>query len=588
MRRIIMPFHPWSLLRLGVNRIRAAVGADPLDENAGAQDTLKQAGQIVVIFALMLTVIIGLVGISIDTTYAWRESLRVQRASDAAALAGVVYMPGCFDATSGSSCGTYNATAVAQTSSGQNGFPAATNTVTATKGATPRELDITITTNVPTFFSRIFGINSWAVSRSSKAVYVTPVPMGSPLAYYGVYQLCDAQHATPTCTPEVSPATVAVSSQGFFGAIEGDGSNTSTGDAFAPYYNGNPTLNSAYNPAGYEYDIVANSTGTVYLYDPIFCATSTKQDGSGHAGAGDHWLGTPVPASTYYIMYDTQNTPLTTADDGPPVKEVDYANQNMVDESAKYGGAAGTNQYNYSDSGSGIPSGATDCQSNLAHNNWVTFSNVTAGHTYRLMVTTTDPNNPAGNRNENFENMFSIAVSGTNNQIHGNGSMETYANIGSGSQEFYLAQIDRLAGAGKTVEIDLFDPGDTNGASWLQIEPDTTSSSTAWQPATFSYTSTTPNGTVSPWPTSGSTNCIQTHGGTGTPPAGCTQTSSNNNSFYNNAWVSIFITLDTNYGLPNPPGLINNGWWKIKYTVNIGNDTTTWQVAIRGNPVHLI
>jgi len=217
-----MPFPPGSLLRLGVNRIRATAGLDPLDKNAGAQDALKQAGQIVVIFALMLTVIIGLVGIAIDTTYAWRESLRVQRASDAASLAGVVYMPGCFDAASGPNCGTYNATAVAKTSAGQNGFPVATNTVTASKGATPRELDITITTSVPTFFSRIFGINSWAVSRSSKAVYVTPVPMGSPLAYYGTYQLCDAQTAVPGCTAQVVPTGVVVGSsgfsQGFFGA----------------------------------------------------------------------------------------------------------------------------------------------------------------------------------------------------------------------------------------------------------------------------------------------------------------------------------------------------------------------------------
>ena len=581
-----MPFHPRSLLRTGVNRIRAAAGADPLDENAGAQDALKQAGQIVVIFALMLTVIIGLVGIAIDTTYAWRESLRVQRASDAAALAGVVYMPGCFDSTSGSSCTTYNATAIAATTSGQNGFPSGTSTITSSRGSTSRELDVTVSTKVPTFFSRIFGINTWTVSRSSKAVYVTPVPMGSPLAYYGVFQLCDANHATPTCNPQSSPSGVTVSSQGFFGAIEGEGSNTSTGDAFAPYYNGNPTLNTNYNPAGYEYDIVAKSSGTVYLYDPIFCATAMKQDGSGHSGAGDHWLGTPVPVSTYYIMYDTQNTPLTTADDGAPVKEVDYANQNMVDKSAQYGGVVGESHYqSYSDSGNGVPSGATDCQANSSHNNWVTFSGVTAGHTYRLMVTTTDPTNPAGNRNEIFENMFSIAVSGANNAIHGNGSMETYANISSGSQEFYLAQIDRLAGAGKTVEIDLFDPGDTNSASWVQIEPDTASASTAWKPATFSYTAD--NGR-----SNSSTNCVQTHGGAGTPPSGCSETSATNSSFYNNSWLSIFITLDTSYGAPThsdgTDSLINDGWWKIKYIVNQGNDTTTWQVAIRGNPVHLI
>jgi len=89
-----MPIRPLPLLRAGVNLVRTAAGADPIGEDASAQAALKQAGQIVVIFALMLTALIGLVGIAIDTTYAWRESLRVQRAADAAALAGVVYMPG--------------------------------------------------------------------------------------------------------------------------------------------------------------------------------------------------------------------------------------------------------------------------------------------------------------------------------------------------------------------------------------------------------------------------------------------------------------------------------------------------------------
>ncbi len=182
--------------------------------------------------------------------------------------------------------------------------------------------------------------------------------------------------------------------------------------------------------------------------------------------------------------------------------------------------------------------------------------------------------------------MFSIAVSGSGNTVSGNGSMVTYANISSGSQEFYLAQIDAQAGAGKTIEIDLFDPGDTSSAAWVQIEPDTTSASTAWKPATFSYTAT--NGR-----SNGSTNCVQTHGGTGvSAPAGCLENSSTNSSFYDNQWVSILVTLPTTYGAPihadGTSSLVNQGWWKIKYTVNIGNDTTTWQVAIRGNPVHLI
>jgi Flp pilus assembly protein TadG len=549
---------PRTFLRAGINRVRAIAGADPLDEKASIRGELKQAGQIVVIFALMLTVLIGLIGIAIDTTYAWRESLRVQRASDAAALAGVVYMPGAL-ATAQSTAGA---------SAKQNGFPVngTITTVNAVPAANPRELDVTITTQVPTFFSRIFGINNFTVSRMSKAVYVTPVPMGSPLGYYGVYQMCPV---SGSCTAQSSPSGVTVGSQGFFGAIEGEGSNTSTGDAFAPYYNGNPTLNTAYTADGYRYSIISGGAGTVYLYDPIFCATSTMASGA-HAGAGDHWLGTPVPVSTYYILWDTHNLPLAPAL-WTKAAELDETNQNMTDQGTTYGSGG-----NYADSGT--PSSPTNCASNPQHNAWVSLGAVTASDTYSLQVTTTTPGNPTANRTQNFENMFSIAVSG-GGQIYGAGSMETYANVTSGAQEFYLAQIDQTAGAGKTIEIDLFDPGDTAGPSWLQVEPDGTP---AWQPTTFSYTSS--NGR-----SNSSTNCVQTEaGGTGaSPPSGCGENASSGGTLYNNAWVHIMVTLPTTYGDASHP-LSQNGWWKIKYTVSNASDTTTWQVSILGNPVHLI
>lgn len=559
-----MIVHSRAVLRAGINRVRKLAGAEPLDDKASIRGEVKQAGQILILFVLMLTVLVGLVGIAIDATYAWREALRVQRAADAASLAGVVYMPGDFT----------TARTIAGTTASKNGFAAGGGTtVVATQAANPRELDVTISTPVPTFFSRIFGINTFTVSRLSKAIYVTPVPMGSPLGYYGVYQLCSV---TDTCVAQSSPSGVSVSSQGFFGSIEGEGSNRSTGDAFATYYNPTPTVNTQYTSDGYRYEITAAAAGTVYLYDPVFCATATKTNppNAGHSGAGDHWLGpnNPGPVSTYFILWDTHNTPLAPAT-WTKSAELDEANQNNIDKSATYGN---TDLTKYADQGS--PSGATDCQSNTHHNRWVALGAVTAGETYSLQVTTTAPGNQSANLNQSFENMFSIAVSG-GGQVHGSGAMETYANVTTGSQEFYLAQIDRTAGAGKTIEIDLFDPGDTSGPSWLQIEPDGTP---GWQPTTFSYTAD--NGR-----SNSSTNCIQTEAGGSGPsaPAGCGENAGSGGSLYNNHWISIMITLPSTYGDSSHP-LSHNGWWKIKYTVSLANDTTTWQVSIRGNPVHLI
>jgi hypothetical protein len=57
--------------------------------------------------------------------------------------------------------------------------------------------------------------------------------------------------------------------------------------------------------------------------------------------------------------------------------------------------------------------------------------------------------------------------------------------------------------------------------------------------------------------------------------------------------VTIEIPIPISYTAPTPPGETEPGWWKIQYTMagastDTSLDVTTWQVAIRGNPVHLV
>ncbi len=54
---------------------------------------------------------------------------------------------------------------------------------------------------------------------------------------------------------------------------------------------------------------------------------------------------------------------------------------------------------------------------------------------------------------------------------------------------------------------------------------------------------------------------------------------------FNDVIVTITIPLARTYG---SVGLWQNGWWQIEYNASAGNDTTTWAVDIRGNPVHLL
>ena len=156
--------------------------------------------------------------------------------------------------------------------------------------------------------------------------------------------------------------------------------------------------------------------------------------------------------------------------------------------------------------------------------------------------------------------------------VYGLGRMVIYANVATGTTLFYLGRIDAVH-AGKTMVIQLFDPGDASGTASLQILQPT---ATGYVPAKFSYTA---DSNATPGYTSGTNLTSLT-------------TTVNGASRYNNSWVTLTVPLPKTYTAPLPPGEppgTLGGWWKISYTYDSATtDTTTWQVAIRGNPVHLI
>ena len=568
--------HSRLVLRAGINGVRRLAGAEPLDDKAGVRSELKQAGQIVVIFALMLTVLIGLMGIALDTTYAWRQSLRVQKAADAAALAGVVYMPNCL-----TSC-TNNATDTAGTTAAQNGFPAQTGVTTIAASApagSSRELDVSITTQVPTLFARIFGINTWTVSRTAKAVYITPVPMGSPQPYYGV---AGSYKIGTTTYTMAGPSSQAISQpNGFWATMMTQGAGANGGDAYLPKYLNSPP-DAAVNPTHdttdyYDYGIqmAAGATGTVWIFDPVFCATDGRQ------GTGEWWLGGTNPVNSYFKLYDTHNQPYVASA------------QTLVGSSGNF---FTNEQYADSTEGGTVSGSVTDCKAGQAsvtasdprywHNKWWnlsayidsqggtgTISGGTGGELYRLR-TTTDGTDTANGFND-----FSVYVQSSGSaQVYGLGAMESFFLLpASASSEFYLAQIDQPAGAGKTIEIDLWDVGDVynlSSASLQVLQP----SGAGWTQVTtgMSWTSTKPGGSASSAPCpSGAGSSITTYNGA---------------KQYDGCWLIINVTVPPSYA-----PLTTNEWWKIRYTTgsctgtcDAASDLTTWQVNIRGNPVHLI
>lgn len=675
-----------------------------------------QRGQVLVVFAGALVALMMLAALVVDIGWYWSNGLKLQRAADAAALAGAVYLPDNFSGPAP------NAQTAALAAARRNGYIPDANTIVTSWVDTnnPRQLDVSISAKVGTFFMKVAGIQTLDEARSSKAEFVLPVPMGSPQNYYGLgtflkmvststpytsaglpsatgsgswtspgnaytsnntysidstnndtqiwrgftfgtigstidgltlaLELKDANTATcqvraevswnaggswanlPLTTPNLTtsdavyalgsttnaavwgsnhstwatgdfttannfqvrlthlkgagcglvsldqisatvyshtlsaavetaqtvngPTGSALTSEGYWGAVITKGGSRENGDQWAPFNDVyHSTNNPDFNGKGVDYEVVIGGpNGQVQLFDPTFCETGPSS-GGGLLGAGDHWIaGSANGVTTIFSLFDENGTPYNISDDiSMGSSGALFANQIQAD----YSGAFGTPGHG----------GLTNCASDIYHNVWYQLASGLPAGSYRLNVST----NVAGNDSTNAENMWSVWASSsgaTPSRVYGQGKMVTYNNLVSGTQVFYLAQIDQVH-AGKTMEIKLFDPGDVGGNAYLRIlSPDGNA---------YSYSNFT-------WTANNGRTC-------GACPTSTIQTaSSSSGSYFQDALITISIALPSTYGSTGltPSGEPGAGWWKIEYQVNGGNDTTSWQVDIQGNPVHLL
>jgi hypothetical protein len=326
------------------------------------------------------------------------------------------------------------------------------------------------------------------------------------------------------------------------------GGDAGNGDAYSPVLDGGGA-NALYDPNGYMYAVVLPSGGSIKIFDPGFCQMGTNPSGAGSYGAGDHWIGTAnTPVSTTYSLWNTNNTPL-----------IPSSWTNM----AGYGSNSLFLNQKGMDTNNGGAGGTGGCDA--YHNAWWTLASGLPAGTYEVQVQTGGPST-------NAENMFSIeAIGGGAPNVYGQSKMAVYNNLASGGQLFYMAKVDQVTGAGKTLAIDLFDVGDVGGDSYLQIlSPDGTGG-TQKLVTNFSYTTTGP--------------CTGTSDSCSGQNRSQIQTYLSGQQAFNDTWIHITVPLGTTYG---STGLWQGGWWQIKYTVQKGNDTTTWSVNVKGNPVHLV
>lgn len=167
-------------------------------------------GQGMVIFALSVTVLVGLAGLALDSMRVYDLYAREQRAAEAGALAGDLYMPNYYSTTYTSGTTTYSAVSRALLEVSKNGFSASGNgdctqvgqvdgvfacKVTADKNG----LQVTVTQHIDVVLLSAVGVQGFDVSASATASYLTPFILGSQnpndvnSTYWSDGGECDAQ-----------------------------------------------------------------------------------------------------------------------------------------------------------------------------------------------------------------------------------------------------------------------------------------------------------------------------------------------------------------------------------------------------------
>ncbi len=152
--------------------------ADPGAESPDARS--RQRGQVLPIFVIMSVVLLAGAALLTDVAWWWTMEQRMQRAADAGALAGAIYLPAlqqeAFDA--------------AEAEAKKNGFEDFVDGAVVTPRrdpSDPRKLIVDIDAPVGTFFAKVVGIAQVDVGVTGAASFVLPIPMGSPENYYGVF-----------------------------------------------------------------------------------------------------------------------------------------------------------------------------------------------------------------------------------------------------------------------------------------------------------------------------------------------------------------------------------------------------------------
>lgn len=376
----------------------------------------KEGGATLIWVASMLVLLLGASAFAVDLGWIFLNGTRLQRAADAASLAGVVNLPAF----------TAEARVDAEDATARNGFPIVLNGQTTMTDSVlaDNRYKVDLTTTIDTFFLRVLGFSQMDIFKTATAEYIKPVRLGSPDNSFG-----DG------------------TSDNFWAAINGQYTEKEQGDPYATKCITTPddgttarcdtgSDNLEYRPWGYFYviEIGSGSSGLdVEIFEP---SHAVDDSGSSVSQTGDlSWR--PMWTSERWVTTEFRLLQPDTTPFDP------FDNPQQCSNSFSRIDTSGQGWQTLCSGGVSVPGSVTQGM-------WL------------LHVPS-----PLYEGSSKFGIRATVS-SGPTPRVYGLFDMSIYVNIDGDEAMPWLAEV-RPEHEGKTFNLNIFDMGDNEGTAWFEI-----------------------------------------------------------------------------------------------------------------------
>jgi Putative Flp pilus-assembly TadE/G-like len=485
----------------------------------------RERGATLVLASLTIIVLIGMAGFAVDLGWLYLKANQTLKAAESSSLAGVVHMPKPGSVAWGPGAQAWDA---AVDVAGRNGYVSGSGTtVTPTEvSGHPNQLRVDIEATVPTFFMRVFGINSVTFTRGAVAEHLPPLKMGSDDPFLG---------KDPTDPSRNTHYWLSVNGT-YTGKNEGDPYSTvcyaGSGGSGPPYASPVPTGCSA--TGNYEYrdpayyfavSVPASDAGNTLAIDVYDGAWSDPSFTTGDY----HYNWDVTPYVTTFRLLAPDQTPDDPSDNSVEICHEDYH-------------ALGNPSYD-----------PTEAQA------WDTLCTTTAVEGIYVLELSV-----AGDTYSNNKFSLRSRINGsTSNSVEmwGFGALSLAMHDPNTSPAFKIVRLDPIY-AGTSLVIGLWDAGDIG-------EPGSLTFGGALTGLECRVRELDDHGTVV-------NNWHADDGG-----SGCHLDVAPNE--HNNQWVEFQFDIPSTYTCPG------TCWADVTYAFGASpHDRTTWTAIIQGGPVHLL